>query len=239
MSFCGNKENTSLTDNELQATFGNGTNQQSILATNLSADSRDENGLLTSAAVKAQVGVLSNSGIVPVPPTASTTSDEAVATYLQKDKTMMANIRAEYCFYESRYKYSLQQLISKLQAGYNKNDTGNSQTIQRYLQTTQVLNQKLNDITQITAGIAELRRQSAKTNNKEIEQLSASMDAKAKQLQKQSEILSGQEGAANLYKDMMRYTKEKVRATDNLLSLYSFMNIFALGMLVYVYMSME
>lgn len=236
MSFCSTKETTSLTDSDLQAVFGNGTNQQSILPAGTPAESRDENGLLTPEAVKTLVGKLSTAGIVPV--AGRNASDTSVAAYIQKDKTMLANIRAEYCFYESRYKYALQQLIAKLQAGYNANDAGNTQNIQRYLQASQNLNQNLNDITQITAGIAELRRQTTQANNKEIQALSAAMDAKSKQLQKQSEVLSGQEGAANLYKDMMRYSREKVRATDNLLSMYSFLNIFALGMLVYVYMSM-
>lgn len=236
MSFCSTKETTSLTDSDLQAVFGNGTNQQSILPAGTPAESRDENGLLTPEAVKTLVGKLSTSGIVPVASASGT--DASVAAYIQKDKAMLANIRAEYCFYESRYKYALQQLIAKLQAGYNTNDAGNTQNIQRYLQASQNLNQKLNDITQITAGIAELRRQTTQANNKEIQALSAAMDSKSKHLQKQSEVLSGQEGAANLYKDMMRYSREKVRATDNLLSMYSFLNIFALGMLVYVYMSM-
>jgi hypothetical protein len=53
-----------------------------------------------------------------------------------------------------------------------------------------------------------------------------------------NEIINSNEGPSNLYKEMMRFSREKVRATDNLLGLYSFLNIFALGMLVYIYMSM-
>ena len=37
---------------------------------------------------------------------------------------------------------------------------------------------------------------------------------------------------------MVKYSQEKVRATDNLLSLYSALNVVAIGMLIYIYKSM-
>ena len=34
---------------------------------------------------------------------------------------------------------------------------------------------------------------------------------------------------------MVKYSEEKARHTDNLLKLYSFLNVVALGLLVYIY----
>ena len=43
------------------------------------------------------------------------------------------------------------------------------------------------------------------------------------------------DAVTKIQKEMVRYTEEKGRRTDNLLNMYSFLNIFALGMLIYVY----
>jgi hypothetical protein len=101
----------------------------------------------------------------------------------------------------------------------------------------QTLNQKLSDMTLITTAIATKLR-STSSGSPAADAISNELNKKAGILKKQGEIINSQEGAANLYKEMMRYSREKVRATDNLLSLYSFLNIFAFGMLVYIYMSM-
>lgn len=128
-------------------------------------------------------------------------------------------------------------MIAKLQSGYNKNDQSAQTVMRTDLQIAQTLNQKLSDITIITAAIAQkLRSQSSASSA--VEAVSNELNKKAAVLKKQGEIINSNEGAANLYKEMMRYSREKVRATDNLLSLYSFLNIFAFGMLVYIYMSM-
>jgi hypothetical protein len=41
-----------------------------------------------------------------------------------------------------------------------------------------------------------------------------------------------------LYKEMERYSRQKANYTNNLLSLYSFLNLTALGMLFYIYRSL-
>ena len=73
----------------------------------------------------------------------------------------------------------------------------------------------------------------------EMKKLTNTMDTRASKLQEQARILQSRQGAENLYKEMMAYTSEKVRSTNNLLSMYSFLNIFALGVLLYLYRSMD
>ena len=53
----------------------------------------------------------------------------------------------------------------------------------------------------------------------------------------QHKMISSDEAASNLSKEMVKYTEQKARYTDNLLSVYSVLNIVALGLLVYVFRS--
>ena len=216
MAFCNENVPTTLTTQELQATFGNGITQSILPTTN---QARDDEGLLTKDSVTTIVNDLFRTGMV------------------SKTKIPIDSIKQEYCFYETRYKYILKQMIRKLQSGYNKNDQAAQTVMKTDLQIAQILNQKLTDITIITAGIAQKLRSDSSANSS-VESVSNELNKKAAILKKQGEIINSTEGSANLYKEMMKYSREKVKATDNLLSLYSFLNIFAFGMLVYIYMSM-
>lgn len=216
MAFCTETIPQSLTTQELQASFGDGITQ-SILPT--TPQTRNDEGQLTKESITTIVDGLFRSGSVS-------------ATKVPVDA-----IKKEYCFYETRYKYILKKMIGKLQSDYNARDTAAQTVMKTDLQMAQTLNQKLADITLITAGIAQKLR-SGSSANASAEAISGELNKKASILKKQGEIINSNEGAANLYKEMMRYNREKVKATDNLLSLYSFLNIFAFGMLVYIYMSM-
>lgn len=215
MAFCNENVPTSLTTQELQASFGDGITQSILPTTN---QARNDEGLLTKESLETIVNDLFRSGKVS-------------ATNIP-----VAAIKREYCFYEVRYKYILKKIIAMLQNNYNKNDTATQTVIKADLQAAQTLNQKLTDITLITAAIA--KKLKATSGGPAADAISNELNKKAGVLKKQGEIINSQEGAANLYKEMMKYSREKVRATDNLLSLYSFLNIFAFGMLVYIYMSM-
>ena len=58
-------------------------------------------------------------------------------------------------------------------------------------------------------------------------------------LTKQNQIISSSEAVTKIKKEMVKYSEEKARYTDNLLKLYSFLNVVALGLLVYVYRASE
>ena len=51
----------------------------------------------------------------------------------------------------------------------------------------------------------------------------------------QNKIISSTEGAIKIKKEMVKYTEEKARHSDNLLKLYGFLNIVVVGLLVYIY----
>jgi hypothetical protein len=71
----------------------------------------------------------------------------------------------------------------------------------------------------------------------EIRAFNKQITDQQQKLQEQNKIISSSEATTRINKQMVKFTEEKARYSDNLLKLYSFMNIVALGLLVYVYKS--
>ena len=245
MAFCG-PVNTSMTDTELQATFGGGPGstpsllESSKLENQTQGNGRDERGLLLPAALKSAVENLETQGIIPRPPPPSTSApSEAgpITAYMKKDSDFTESVKKEYCFYDSRYRYSLQQLIKALQSGYNDTNQSNQQVIQKYLKMTQGLNQKLNDLAQLVNEITRKRLEETQGQSNTINSLNNVLAKRSKSLMAQNKILQKEQGAANLYKEMVKFTTQKANYTNNMLGLYSFLNITALGLLFYIYRS--
>jgi hypothetical protein len=230
MSFsCPNQ--TSLTDTDLNATFGNGTVQGLLPSSANPASDRDGKGMLNKNAVQSIISSLKGSGVVP---NVQTTTPEI---YNKKAQDLLKNVQSEYCFYEARYKYSLQRLLNTIQQGY-MNNTGDVQNgVQRYLGTTQGLNQRLNDLTQIINGVTDDMLSSTNNLQDEIQAFDKQIREQKTKLDAQNKIISSNQAASELNKQMVKFTEQKAKYSDNLLGLYSFLNVVALGLLIYVYKS--
>jgi hypothetical protein len=249
-------QSTSFTDSDLTAEYAAGGQSGLLAAANLGTAVREDSGLLTPAAVQAAAKSLMTAGLIPVPPQLGPmpgnqgsqmspkdqtmgNEQERIEAFMRKDKAFLEHVKREYCFYDARYKYALRQLIGKLQAGYSETNSENQALIKKYLQASQTLNQKLNDLAQLTNVITQMRLQQTQDQNSAINSLNVQLTQRSKLLQKQNKILATEQGAANLYKDMTRYTKEKVDSTNNLLTMYSFLNFTALGLIFYLYSAMK
>jgi small-conductance mechanosensitive channel len=222
---------TALTDNELNETFGNGVIQGLLPSNPNGASDRDGNGMLTKNAVQSIISSLKGAGIIPNP-----TSSNA-EMLLKKQAELLKNIQAEYCFYESRYKYSLEQLFNAIQQGYVNNSGDAQNAIQKYLQTTQGLNQRLNDLTQIINGVTEDMLSSTTNLESEIRSFDKNIKEQGAKLAEQNKIISSNQAVTQINKQMVKFTEQKAKYSDNLLGLYSFLNVVALGLLVYIYKS--
>jgi hypothetical protein len=220
---------TAITDSELNQTFGNGVQTGLLPAAPNGASDREGNGMLKSDAVKAIISNLKSTGIIP------TATPSNADVYVKKQSDLMKNIQAEYCFYDSRYKYALQKLLQNIQQGYQTNTGDIQATIQKYLTVTQVLNQRLNDLTQIVNGVTDDMLSTATDLEAEIRAFNKQINAQKSKLDAQNKIINSNQAVMKLNKEMVKYTEEKARYSDNLIKLYSFLNIVALGLLVYVY----
>ena len=222
------------------------TGPYAILPTSVSTDNRQPDTRLQADFVKSYVTSKIHAGIVPVQPSASAASASAtptpisqkdIAAFSEKNAAFMQSVAAEYCFYESRYRYAVTQLATALKEAYESGNSAKNQAIDNYLQATKALNQKLNDLTQIVQEIVKQRMAISKQAGDSAAAMSNEMTEKSKKLMKQMDMLSKDDSKEELYKEMIRYSEQKVRRTDNLLSLYSFLNIVLLSALVYVYRS--
>ena len=235
-SICGAATPATMTTQDLQAPFPN-----SLLPTNVS---RNADGTIPEASLKAHINSLSSSGAIPVRPKVGTIEggkvannpNSPLAAYVTKENELLNKIKGEYCFYEGRYRYALNILLDSVsQASLpasGASPTGNQSKFEVYLPITRNLNQKLNDITQVINGIATERYKLSRQDSSEINNINQELSSRATDLQAQANILKSDSSAAELRKRMVEYTKEKNNATNNLLTLYAVLNIVAIGALV-------
>lgn len=222
---------TALTDDELNQTFGGGSIQGVLPSAPNGSSDRDGNGMLSKNTVQSIVSSLKGSGVMP------STKTNTPEVFISKQAILLKNIQDEYCFYESRYKYALEKLFNAINQGY-MNNTGDTQaTIQKYLGSTQILNKRLNDLTQILNAITEDMLLSSSSLDAEIKAFNEKIIKQKEKLDAQNKIITSSQAVTKLNKQMVKFTEEKAKYSNNLLGLYSFLNIVALGLLIYVYKS--
>lgn len=224
---------TALTDSDLSSVYGGATRQSILPADSYQQSDRDANGLIKQSSLQQTITTLKANGLIPKTPQQSSEQE----AYIQKQKALLKNLQDEYCFYDSRYKYSLQKLLNAIQDAYINNSTQNQQVINGYLNSTQILNQRLNDLAQVANAITVDMLATTTTLKQQIAAFNKDIQKKQQQLEKQNKILSSQQAVEKLNKEQVKFTEQKARYTNNLLKMYSFLNIVALGLLVYVYRS--
>jgi len=216
---------SSLTDSELNQGFANGL----LPSTPNGSSDRDGNGMLTANAVSSILQTLKTSNVIPV---ATATNAEA---YVARQTVFLTNVKAEYCFYDSRYKFCLEKLFSAVRQGYQNNSREAQALVQKYLDLTQRFNQRVNDLTQIMNAITEDGLRASNNISQDIKDFNAKIQEQKKKLTEQYVLISSSQATTNIRKQMVKYTEEKARRSDNLLKMYGFLNIVALGLLVYIY----
>jgi hypothetical protein len=220
---------TISTDTELSASYGNGVKVGVLPAAPNGPSERDDKGKLLKSTLSTIITNLKSRGIIPS--SSGTTPD----VFIKKQQTLIQNLQDEYCFYESRYTNALQKLFTAISSGYLSGTTENKTTVDSYLSKTKMLNTRLNDLTQIMNGITENMLYTSDSIANEIEKFNKRIKVQKDKLDVQNKIIMTGDAKTNIRKEMVKYTEEKAKYTDNLLNLYSFLNIIALGLLVYVY----
>ncbi len=229
-SFC--TSNTSLTDSDINTIYGNNVTHGLLPSDPYTSADRESNGLLKDATLDTIVKSMVSRRIIPM-----LGANDNPQQIKEKQQAFLNNIKNEYCFYEARYKYSLEKLLNSIQQGYINNNGNIQETTKTYLQYTQRLNQRVNDLTQIVNKITSVLLAANSNIEKDMDNFNKTIQDKQAKLQEQNKILSSQQSTMLLNKEMVKFTEEKGRYTNNLLKLYGFMNIVALGLLIYVYRS--
>jgi len=220
-------DQTSYTDSELNAPYSATTG---LLPSTVNGNSdRDATGLLKDTVVSSIVTGHKGSGVIPTP----TISNPEL--YLTKQRIFIDNVKTEYCYYESRYKYALTQLFTEVASGYPTSTPAIEAAIQTNLSMTQGFNKRLNDLTQIMNATVSSMMTNSSEVDREITQYNSQITEKQKKLDEQNRIITSNEAGMKIKKDMVKYTEEKAKHTNNLLKMYCFLNVVTVGLLVYVY----
>jgi hypothetical protein len=155
--------------------------------------------------------------------------------FSEQSKNLRDSIRTEYCFYYSRYMIVLKEILN--QAGTTGGTISESKKI-----ITTTINKKLNTITLVLNKMVELRTDSIKSyidNGDGLNSLNSELSDIRKKLVDNSERLQSQDLAADIQSSMIDYSLEKNESSRNMLAIYGFMNIVAVGMLFYLYTNVK
>lgn len=154
-----------------------------------------------------------------------------------KENNTMQAIKDEFCFNYVRYKYSLDQLFQLLTATSTAGTLTTQQQadLQARLNKAIEFNNKLNDLIQITNYIARQRAIEMRAQNEEINSMNSNIESTFTVLRQHNNMLKQQDALASLRKRMVDFSQEKNLSASNLLSLYGFLNLVALGLLFYIY----
>ena len=164
------------------------------------------------------------------------TSSTALNNVGEKEAATMRKIQQEFCHYYFRYQYCLETLFDKLVTTSKLSNltSADKDDIQMKLNRAKDYNEKLNDLIQITNYIAKKRASEMREQNDEINSMNANLKSTFDALQGHKKLLDSETSISELRKRMVEYTEEKNRSALNLLSLYGFLNLVAIGLLFYI-----
>jgi hypothetical protein len=215
-------------------------------------------GLVSSKLVDSQIAALlsrkityndENGRAVDVAPTAPSltqTSDyfpqvntNPANAFSTTASILRTNIQNEYCFYYKRYMYILKDILNIAAMSKGSNLTSNTGYQKKKL-NTEAINLKLNQILQILQGLVNSRLVSLNQYygpGTGVNQVNRELDINRNDLIRHTNLLKNSEMEKEVQAAMIDYTIEKNSSSRNLLAIYGFLNIVAVGMLFYLYRS--
>jgi len=219
---------TNLTDSDLTQTYYHESGHTILPSVPYSTTDRTVHGLLNPSALSATIASFSQ-------PAKGSKASKGVTAPISVDDMI-----AEYCFYHARYTYAIEKIVDSLRKE-SAPDALKSLPPRSafYLKHAQYLHQQLMDFIQTVQGIRKALQDAAKPVEPAMATFSNDLQTQQGKLEAQQKVIRSNQAPAALYKQMVRYSEEKTRRSDQLLHLYTFLNVVALGLLVYVYKAAE
>jgi hypothetical protein len=149
-------------------------------------------------------------------------------------QSLLFSLQYEFCFWAQVYKNVLKDLIAVQAASSVTTNTAVETTIVNLLNA---INLRILDLTDIANHIATHVNAQISQNNADVASLLASISSNTTLLQTQGAELSSADANAKLRSRMVEYTVEKNNYANQLLGVYGFANLIALGLLFYIYRS--
>ena len=219
---------TNLTDSDLTQTYYHESGHTILPSAPYDTTDRTIHGLLHPSALSDTIASFSK------PTTSQSTKSTKSAPLSVEDMI------SEYCFYHARYTYAIQKVVDSLrkEASPDALKTPPPRSV-FYLKHAQHLHQRLMDFIQTVQEITQALQNASQPVDPAMVTFSHDLQNQQGKLEQQKKVIHSNQAPAALYKQMVRYSEEKTRRSDNLLHLYTFLNVVALGLLVYVYKAAE
>lgn len=207
-----------FSDTDLTATYPNGLATDSIpLDPNTKTFPQN--------AIQTYVNELKASGKIAAPPTNPRTGIVDLSAKAAQDKQLQTKIQAEYCFYEARYMYAMQQFIN-LATSLNKADVPAAKNMGDYAKS---LNLKINSLIEITNIIGDSSSDSAAALKSKISVTNNEISNSTNKIKSQYNLLNRENATIETQKEMIKYTKEKNDAILNQIATFTILNAFVIG----------
>ena len=207
---------------------------------------RDSNGLLSRDSANNQVAIILGKLGICINTSNFEFNKVRIQECNEKDQKFITGVQLECAYYYGLYKYAIKNLAASITCpvttpapDYGSWTHAADKALQKYTEAAIILNQMVNDVIYIMDQVAQTR------TNIDIASLTTTLNGLDDSLKTTSDKLKTQrdaltspgQGKMVLYKEMEAYSRQKAAYHNNLLALYSFLNITALGLLFYVYRS--
>lgn len=171
----------------------------------------------------------------------SQTNENSAKDFATKSATLRVKIQNEYCYYYNRYMYALNALLT--QATVSGADLSTANTTYTTLKTnTENLNGKLNQIIQVLQSLSNNRLATLNTyygTNTGVNKINNELNTIRNNLERDAKALNDSQMQTSVKTAMINYSIEKNNSSRNLLAIYGFLNIVAIGTLFYLYRNMK
>ena len=153
---------------------------------------------------------------------------------------LLYSLRYEFCFYARLYRILIKDLITlqntpTAQTGFTQ--AKQTDEIRKVINALNSVNLRMRDIINISRQISDKQREGLGQMNTEVNRFYDSLRNNTTALRQQANELSSKDVESRLRSRMMEYSEEKNAYANNLLGLYGFANLIALGLLFYIYRS--
>jgi len=179
-------------------------------------------------------------GLSNTSPTFAKDNINPALAFAKAAKKLRDNLEDEYCFYSNRYSKLLLFILTIAASA-----TGNLSDA-KYIEAktlAELINRKLNDLILILQKLNDIRYNELQSGyyatDAGVNQSNNKLREAKAQLDSNLALLNNSELKTDIQSAMMEYTIEKNQSSRNLLAIYGFMNIVAVGMLYYLYRNIK
>lgn len=160
---------------------------------------------------------------------APATPNNPARDFATRSDALRTSMKSEYCWYYNRYIWALNEVLTAAAQSGGVVDP-------QMKTNTGVLNNKLNGILLVMKASVNSRMNTLNDYyNTQINSQNESLDDVRQRLKDHSQILQNNDLQSDVQSAMIDYSIEKNSSSRNLLAVYGFMNIVAVGLLFYLY----